>query len=118
MEQSELIEKMRKFGELIGTLSVVVYTQSCVIETLVLTGFKNQDPELLANAQGINRQALRAAIKNAGIDATNLDELDKTMVQFKKHQEELAKEEVVFKARRATVNREYQRSKEPSNEPK
>lgn len=118
MEQSELIEKVRRFGELVGTLSVVVYTQSCFIETLVLTGFENQDPKLLSSASEIHRQTLRTAMKATGIDDTALDELEETMAQFKKYQEDLDKEEAAFKERRATANREYRRSKESGDESK
>lgn len=118
MEQSELIEKVRKFGELIGTLSVVVYAQSCFLETLVLAGFKNQSPELLSNASEIHRQALRAAMKATGISDPALDELDETMAQFKKYQEDLTKEEAAFKERRAIVNQEYRHSKESKDEPR
>ena len=105
MEQTELIEKVKKFGELIGTLSVVVYAQSCFIETLVLTGFENQDPKLLSSASEIHRQTLRAAMKATGIDDAALDELEETMAQFKKYQEDLDKEEAAFKKRRAAINR-------------
>ena len=107
MEQTELIEKVRKLGELIGTLSGVVYTQSCFIQILGQPNAKLVDYEGLVNASEIQRCTLRMAMKSLGIvDVdSDLDELDTMMEQFKKYQKILAEDQKLFKERRAAINR-------------
>jgi hypothetical protein len=113
VETNEMIEKVQKLGELVGTLSVVVYAQSCFIEALAYQNSKVVDAESLALALTIQRQNLRQRMKSLGMDDAGLDELDTTTSQFEKYQKSLAEEQEAFKKRRELVNREYRTSRKP-----
>jgi hypothetical protein len=115
VEQNELTEKVQKLGELIGALSVTVYTQSCCIQVLGQASVKSGgiDPDDLIQASNLQRQSLRAAMKNLGIVGTELDELDEIMTQLEESQKDLAKEQKAFEERRRIANQAGRSTKDP-----
>lgn len=86
MEQNKQIEEIQKIRDLILSLSVVVYAQSCFIQVLGQQNEKASGVDLLVLGSAIHRKNLRIRMKNLDIDCEELSELDELMAQFAEFQ--------------------------------